>query len=230
MYRLDLSDAMVATAGTTKIYLQGATNMAPTVVEIEVVAVNKYDGVRGGMTALPNAAADAAGGLPISDAGALDIDTLLARLDAAISTRYAGGNITGNLSGSVGSVTGAVGSVTGAVGSVTAPVTVGTNSDKTGYALSAGGVTAVQSGLSTLAVADIRTLVGLAADNLIDELTGAPGARPTLAGAVMRLYMESANNTTMTALLKTIRNNAGASIITQAVSDDGTTAAHAKDA
>lgn len=44
-------------------------------------------------------------------------------------------NITGNLSGSVGSVTGAVGSVTGAVGSVTAAVTVGTNNDKTGYAL-----------------------------------------------------------------------------------------------
>lgn len=35
-------------------------------------------------TALPNAAADAAGGLPISDAGGLDLD---ARLDAAISSR-----------------------------------------------------------------------------------------------------------------------------------------------
>lgn len=59
------------------------------------------------------------------------------------------GNITGNLSGSVGSVTGSVGSVsgavasvtgsvgsvTGAVGSVTAGVTVTTNNDKTGYSL-----------------------------------------------------------------------------------------------
>jgi hypothetical protein len=45
------------------------------------------------------------------------------------------GNITGNLSGSVGSVTGAVGSVTGAVGSVTGGVTVTTNNDKTGYSL-----------------------------------------------------------------------------------------------
>jgi hypothetical protein len=54
--------------------------------------------------------------------------------------------VTGNVGGNVA---GSVGSVTGAVGSVTAPVTVGTNSDKTGYALSAGGVTAVQSGLST---------------------------------------------------------------------------------
>lgn len=37
-----------------------------------------------------------------------------------------------------GNVTGSVGSVTGAVGSVTAAVTVGTNNDKTGYALTAG--------------------------------------------------------------------------------------------
>lgn len=46
------------------------------------------------------------------------------------------GNITGNLSGSVGSVT-------GAVGSVTAGVTVTTNNDKTGYALSSAGVDAI---------------------------------------------------------------------------------------
>lgn len=44
-------------------------------------------------------------------------------------------NLTGNVTGSVGSVTGAVGSVAGAVGSVTAGVTVSTNSDKAGYAL-----------------------------------------------------------------------------------------------
>lgn len=54
-------------------------------------------------------------------------------------------SVQGNVTGSVGSVTGAVGSVTGNVGgnvvgsvaSVTAAVTVGTNNDKTGYALTA---------------------------------------------------------------------------------------------
>ena len=35
-------------------------------------------------TALPNAAADAAGGLPISDAGGLDMDSISARLPAAL--------------------------------------------------------------------------------------------------------------------------------------------------
>ena len=48
----------------------------------------------------------------------------------------------GSVTGSVGSVTGSVGSVTGAVGSVSSAVTVGTNNDKTGYALSTAGNTA----------------------------------------------------------------------------------------
>jgi hypothetical protein len=54
-----------------------------------------------------------------------------------------------NLSGTTVATSQVVASVTGAVGSVTAGVTVTTNNDKTGYALSAGGVTAVQSGLAT---------------------------------------------------------------------------------
>lgn len=73
--------------------------------------------------AVPAAAAGASGGLLISGSnsgtttlGALTVTgatTMTGGLTAAIT-----GDITGNLSGSVGSVTGAVGSVTGAVGSV----------------------------------------------------------------------------------------------------------------
>jgi hypothetical protein len=40
-------------------------------------AIDLDDSVRAGLTALPNANADAAGGLPISDAGGLDLDTQL---------------------------------------------------------------------------------------------------------------------------------------------------------
>ncbi len=43
----------------------------------------------------------------------------------------------------IASVAGSVGSVTGAVGSVTGGVTVSTNSDKTGYSLSSGGIDAI---------------------------------------------------------------------------------------
>ena len=44
-------------------------------------AMDFDDAVRGGMTALPNAAADAAGGLPISDAGGLDLDDMKTKTD-----------------------------------------------------------------------------------------------------------------------------------------------------
>ena len=79
VYRLDLSDAVCATGvNSVLVMLKGATNMAPVVLEIQLTSVNLNDAVRAGMTALPNAAADAAGGLAISDAGGLDLDTKLA--------------------------------------------------------------------------------------------------------------------------------------------------------
>lgn len=86
-------------------------------------------------TALPDAAADAAGGIPVSDAGGLDLDTLNTNVSsiltdtAEIGTAGAGltninlpnqtmdivGSITGNLSGSVGSVTGAINTAAGTI-------------------------------------------------------------------------------------------------------------------
>ena len=68
-YRLDVPDAAIA-AGVDEvtILLKGATNMAPCPVKIILTAVDLYDSVRGGMTALPNAAAAANGGLPTVDA------------------------------------------------------------------------------------------------------------------------------------------------------------------
>lgn len=50
-------------------------------------AMDFDDAVRGGLTSLPNAAADAAGGLPISDAGALDLDTQLANTNEVTAAR-----------------------------------------------------------------------------------------------------------------------------------------------
>jgi len=50
-------------------------------------AMDFDDAVRGGMTALPNAAADAAGGLPVSDAGELDLDTKLANTNEITAAR-----------------------------------------------------------------------------------------------------------------------------------------------
>lgn len=123
----------------------GTGNTMPTVTSVTNQVTANVTGISGDATAADNleAALDGTGGVTIT---------------AALT-----GNITGNLSGSVGSVTGAVGSVTGAVGSVTGAVgsvtgavgsvtgnvggnvvgsvgSVTTVSDKTGYRLSATGV------------------------------------------------------------------------------------------
>lgn len=77
-YRLDLSDAVCASGvDSVTVMLKGATNMAPLLLEIQLTDVDLNDGVRAGMMALPNAAADAAGGLPISDGGGLNMDGVL---------------------------------------------------------------------------------------------------------------------------------------------------------
>jgi hypothetical protein len=75
-YRLDLPDAAVAD-GVTGVQIGGTvTGMVVLAPYIELVDYDPYDAVRLGLTALPNAAADAAGGLPISDAGGLDLDAM----------------------------------------------------------------------------------------------------------------------------------------------------------
>lgn len=89
LYRLDVPDAAFAT-GVDYVVIQlvaaGANNTMMRPLLIDLTDVDLRDSVRGGMTALPNAAADGVGGLPISDAGGLDLDTIL---DVAVSTRLA---------------------------------------------------------------------------------------------------------------------------------------------
>lgn len=52
-----------------------------------ITAYNPFDSVRLGLTALPDAAANAAGGLPISDAGGLDLDAKLAHTEEVTAAR-----------------------------------------------------------------------------------------------------------------------------------------------
>ncbi len=59
-----------ATANRVVFMLKGATNMAPVLFEVAMKAVNTQDSVRGGMTALPNANAEASGGLYTRGVGA----------------------------------------------------------------------------------------------------------------------------------------------------------------
>jgi hypothetical protein len=91
------------------------------------------------------------------------------------------GNITGNLSGSVGSVTGAVGSVTGAVGSVTGNV--------------GGNVTGSVGSLATQAKADVNAEADAAIETYhLDHLlavTYDPASKPGAADALLNELVES---------------------------------------
>jgi len=90
VYRCDVPDAAFAT-GVDQVIVDllvasaNNANVAPLLIDI--TDVDLRDAVRGGMTALPNAAADAAGGLPISDAGGLALDTQLAATNEITAAR-----------------------------------------------------------------------------------------------------------------------------------------------
>ena len=143
-----------------------------------------YSATRGLVgTALPAAAADAAGGLPISDAGGLELDdipitaefearTIVSADYVVVGDTIAGVTTVGSVSGAVGSVTGAVGSVTGAVGSVTGAVgSVAGNVD--------GSVASVVG-----AVGSVTGAVGSVAGNVDGSVASVAGAVGSVTGAV----------------------------------------------
>lgn len=88
-YRVDFPDAAFASGADYVDVGWGATSMVGFGGRVRLIAANLEDSVRLGLTALPNAAADGAGGLPVSDAGGLDLDTLLGYLTAAVATASA---------------------------------------------------------------------------------------------------------------------------------------------
>ena len=79
------------------------------------------------------------------------------------------------------------------------------------------GFTATGKGQINAEVVDVITV------DTIAELTADPGATPTLQKAVMLAYMAIRNQGTETASARTIKNNAGTTILTAAMTDDGTT-------
>lgn len=120
----------------------------------------------------------------------------------------------GSVTGAVGSVTGAVGSVTGNVGgnvvgsvaSVTAAVTVGTNNDKAGYALSAAGDAAVADKLLTRSVAGGSDVTGLNARNVTNALRALRN-KVSIAAGTMTVTQEDDTTTAWTAAVTTAAGN-----------------------
>lgn len=85
LYRLDIADAVFASGAWSAVVTITGTGLDPADLEFVLIAFNPRDGVRLGLTSLPNAAADGAGGLPISDAGGLDLDTFLGRITGNVA-------------------------------------------------------------------------------------------------------------------------------------------------
>lgn len=88
-YRLDLPDAALAD-GVAGVQIGGTvTGMVVLAPYVELVDYNPYDGVRLGLTALPNASTDAPGGLSMTNINA-EVDTALTdiHLDHLLAADY----------------------------------------------------------------------------------------------------------------------------------------------
>lgn len=77
LYRVDYPDAASAIGVPSFVFTIKGSGIRTAHKEIQLVDFDPEDSVRLGLTALPNAAADAAGGLVISDTGGLDMDAVL---------------------------------------------------------------------------------------------------------------------------------------------------------
>jgi hypothetical protein len=84
LYEIQIADARFAVSSAKKlvISISGAASLLATDYEVLLASVNWFDAVRFGLTALPNANANAAGGLPVSAAGALDLDEMNVDIEA----------------------------------------------------------------------------------------------------------------------------------------------------
>ncbi len=177
LYRLDLPNAALASGRFVDVYLYGAANMAPVVLEIELTGWDNQDAIHGGLSALPNAAAAASGGLPtigvsIPNATAGAAGGLFIAGTNATTTANITGNLTGNVSGSVGSVTGAVGSVTGNVGGSVGSVTGNVGGNVVGTVSSVTGAVGSVSG----SVGSVTGAVGSVTGNVGGNVTGSVGS------------------------------------------------------
>ena len=164
-YRLDLPDAAVA-GGAIGVLIGGTiTGMMVIGNYHELVDYDPNDTVRMGLTALPNAVVDAAGGLVTSAGGATGIDDLATPTNITSATGITLtattglGNQTADIAGSVSSVTGSVNDVT----------------TKTGYSLSTAGILAIWHQL-TSAIVTASTIGKLLVDNINATITSAATA------------------------------------------------------
>jgi hypothetical protein len=183
--RVVISAAAIVPADFTVETFGNASAMYPT---------DYGDGVRLGMTALPNAAANATGGVyVIGGTGTTLAGTQTFNNTGTWTGNLTGsvGSVTGNVGGSVASVTGAISSVTGSVGSVAG--NVGGNVVGSVGSIAAGGI----------ATSSFATGATIPRVTLADTLTTYTGNTPQTGDAYARvaavlppgtIYVETTGN------------------------------------
>lgn len=80
-YRFDVPNAALASGRFVSIHFQGATNMAPLPLEIELTGWDNQDAVHGGMSALPNTAVTTNASLLTSGTGTDQLSVASGRVD-----------------------------------------------------------------------------------------------------------------------------------------------------
>lgn len=176
LYRLDLSDTIVATTGSASLTLQGATNMAPVAIELQLVTNDFEAGVVASVT----------GGVGGNVTGT--VGGVIGNMTGNIT-----GNITGNLSGSVGLVLGDVGgNVAGSVGEVLGDVG-GNLAGSVGLVLALDDDTITDLSIAANATAEINTVLSASHGNGSWE---GGGAAPTVAEIADGVWDEATANHT----------------------------------
>lgn len=218
LYRVDWPDAAFA-AGVREVILSVKVATAFTEHlrceidgEVNVVEWGGTDVVAG---AIPAAAADAAGGLPISDAGGLALDTQLAATNEVTAARM--GALTDWING------GRLDLLLDAI-----PTTAMRGTDSAALASTIGvagaGLTDL-GGMSSGMKGEVNTEVDTAlATTTYAEPGSVPAATSSIKDKLGWVFTLARNKGLQTVTTKTLRNDAdGADIATSTISDDGTT-------
>lgn len=157
LYEIGIPDAAIAAgANSVVVMYKGAANMAPVVLEIELTAYDPYDGVRLGLTALPNAAAGAAGGLWILGANAAANTTLTGTAASGATPATSALTLTGGAASTTGGGTASPAlKATGGAGAAS------TNGAAAGVTVAGGGTNTVASAADGLTVTGASNGAGL---------------------------------------------------------------------
>ena len=233
LYMVCWPDAAFVTGANKVQLVVTGTGFAPAVEEVPLVNFNSQDGVRLGLTALPNAVADAAGGLAISDAGGLDIDGLAtAAALATVDTEV------GDIQTDLDNATDGLGALKTLIDTVNTDLSNGTdglgalktlidavNTDLSNGTDGLGALKTLIDALNDLSAANINAeVVDVLKTDTITQLTqAAPPAAPTFEEALMYLYQYFRNKREQSAVLSKMYDDAGTTVIAKAtLNDDGT--------